>query len=1056
MNSNKPFLDSIFNNYLSSVYRKDNGMLNSNLFVILNAYSEVLNDISRKTSVIQGDIYIPTASASGLEDNFGFLIDFPRPPSFNIRSDGTEVYRAMLKTLFSYLASGSTVATMDSAVTDIISLLEQDPTTTKAARVQNFTELAFDATQIELSYNAVSTGSSLLGPAEPSDIFMSPAGLTVSSYDDIKKTITFFGDVQTGVQYTISYYRDASFVTGTNWMNLTDPSDQNVSPMNLAAGPVNTYYNSEFSYWWAENNSDGNGVLIDSFQIVLGDSELIWRLPAKSIRFSSPFDGRLIDRTYEFYNQSGTAFDITKINDINPDILFTDEPNDYQQDVSAKSSNYYIRYSNNNNGPESAFAEFSGSFNRYKKRFESIEFPSKNFGTLDFFEKGETFNPDDLFGYGTKNIWLDASYNSILESYVINNANIFDRDFSLHEYINYFEGFEGGTLKRISSNYAEGTRITDLVGSPINDKDDCLMIMSSGTGTSTIVSPIITGTALEDTNHIEVDFFDPINSETSTYIDIIHTGIGVNDYFRFRFGVEPGNVITFPGSEPGSTITFSGSNSNLRPLTLEETKPFNFVETYFSSTESTNYSIRASSPLVYSSGNPFPVSDQSLNLTSLNSLTPSGNSELVLNADYFEIDLDITGTSASSSFLFSRYRPFDFGLGVYGATETLNFFDNGTGGFKYLIETQSVTGTGLGAIFSTVPNGGTTTIPSLGSGNHNIKIVRGSGIIIDGITYNLGSTAFANPLGNPALFWNEYPLGQKSDLSSGFISNNPYNDGGELGNTNSFQLSMAGPMDLSHYLFGNKALREEFSTTRIPISGALAFSGTINTPYFYQEFNDPFQTIAPKIYLNQYVRNSNWKRLTMDLSLDGRSADVFLDQSKFYENSDIGFSGTLVGPSGIQLISQSNLPQTEFSYFDNIKLSYYDKDSLLPIYSGVVNIAQDWGGSALDFNAIIDNKYFALEPVPNFQFSVNVLGLSEEYISIISTIIDKIKPAHTLTIPIFLLEQELDTTSLESAISDPATDWESGNISKNVVIEKTSPDQPSGDVQGLITPTGLS
>jgi hypothetical protein len=196
--------------------------------------------------------------------------------------------------------------------------------------------------------------------------------------------------------------------------------------------------------------------------------------------------------------------------------------------------------------------------------------------------------------------------------------------------------------------------------------------------------------------------------------------------------------------------------------------------------------------------------------------------------------------------------------------------------------------------------------------------------------------------------------------------------------------------------------------------------------------------------------------LTFETNLGGTGVSAYLDESKFYTNSDIGFSGTLAGPSGIQLISQSDFPLSEFSYFDNIKLSYYDKNNMLPEYNAVINLTNDWQGSSLDYNIVIDNKYLALEPVPNFQFSVNILGLSEEYIDIINNIINKTKPAHTITVPIFLMEQELDTTSQLPAISDVDTDWETGNISKNVIIEPTSNIDVFGDVEGLIKPSGLS
>lgn len=1116
MNSNRPFLDNMFNQYLPSVYNTDNGMLNSNLFVIFYAYSEVFEDILRNITDVQGDVYIETATQSGLEKNFGLPIDISKPPSLNTVTNGGEIYRAILKTLYAYLLKGATIDTMDNALSLCLSILEVDEGTLSYETINNYTEFSTFDTSVQLTYNAVQVISgSIIGPAGPSQIIMLPTGLTVLDYDDSTKTVFFSGVAQTGVNYKISYFTDASNLTGTNWMNLTNRQDLNVSPMNLKAGPVKTYYNPEFSYWWGKYNFDGSGVSVDEFQITADQSSLVWRLPTKSIQYISPYTNNTLEASYQFYNESGLAYDINFVSDINPDALFEDNPVNYQNISANINKNYFVRYSVNNNGPNTALFPYSGSFFKYQKKYSSILFPSPNFGQLDFFQKGNNFDPNDLFGYGTSNAWLNVG--NVNGNYTLESSSLYNRPFSLHERVLFNENFESGKTNRVGTNYPSGVTVTELVGTPTYDKNDCLMIASSGailgsgsifksgvvisqsipstygygtssgimtpyglltsgiafgaspttivysSGilTSTYVYPLATGNvsfainngtpngtmisgqAYALANKVELDFYDSINSGTNTYVDIIRTGSSTN-YFKFRFGFETGNSISFTGSYS---------------LSLNDTKPYEFVESYFANSGSLFYACVPSGNWALVSGNPTTSSSNySLGTTGTASISFNVDNGTILDSDYIAIEysdsLISTQTDFGPTISLSTIKLINPNNVLANDTDSLLVVN--TTSTSFTLSGQQQVSAGINALTtnaygSNFPVNTSVFDPNgAGAGPHKLEIIRNSGVYFDGNKVDYSTFLFPNwATDNIATFWANGNLG--GDASN--LSNQNYSPTSNLiNNPLSVKISFPANVTLHHVIFGNKSLRD--GAQNISASYSNNFTGNFVTPYFYQIFNSPSTINPPKNYLNEIPRNTLWSTLTCYFGVNYTGADFWFDEDKIF-SSGLTFPAKLSGPSGLTMTQDSRLPMNEFSYFDNVKLSYFDDSALLPGYSGLINLSNDWQGSALDFNAVLDNKYLSLEPSPNFQFVVNIKGISEQFIPIVDGIVDKIKPAHTLAIPIFLFEQDLDTTSqVPPPGSDPETDWESGSILKNVQITGSSPSTPGTD-SGLITPSGL-
>ena len=1018
-------LNNLFNG-LSSIYRTDLGMLNSDLFTVLNAYAESFQDVQRKLNQVAANRYISTAEPDALEANFGILIDFPKPPRLNTLTDGDEIYRAMVRSMFKVFQSGSTNASMNEALDTAVSYLTIDPRTSDAVTITNYTKLLTVDSQIQLSWNAVQvSGALVVGPARPEDIVFFPADVIPTAYDDNNKIVYFTGTANTGTSYQVFYKRDNRTFRGTNWINITDSEAVSPSPFALNSGTVSTYNNIGFSYWYSTYNADGNGVVIDEFKIDRNDSALAWRLPEKTINFVSPYSGEVLTRTIEFYNLSGTAYDIEHLDSVNLDTYFTDEPLSYYNEVSSDFTDYYIRYSQNNSGPNVALDTFTGALPKFLKKYQSIEFTSDNFGQLDFFEKSSGFDVNNLFGTGTRHIWINVP--NANGKYILSSDFLVPREFSLHENTMFFENFETGKLNKIESTYPDGVMITDLVGVPLFEKEDCAMLIAPAGGIPISASPIITGSIVPQINRVQVDFFDPLNSGTSTFIDVSVTGSSLSDYTRFRFGIET-DVLDYE---------FSTSDP------LASSKTFGFVETYFENALSTNRTVTVqnfSQPLIFesynfSSGtNPnILFSNQSMLPSGVVTITPDAPNSLIGNTDTWSVQFEDLGTS-NLTFSLSRYRFLGTGTSSgtpYYASERYDMFPSAS--FWSWSSDTVVSFNPSTEVITMQTLGGTTPIPYV-TGLNTVSILKGVGFSYNGVVYT-GSS-----FDNPGLKWTDVGTGQGANISS--IN---------IGDPNSFSILTDGDVLLDHYELSNSVLRQQFLDT---LSSGSGFTST-SVPYFYQIFTDPNNTISPKVFLNQFPRNEGWQRLIVDFGVGFSGLTASLGESVFLNQSNIGFSGVFSSPSGLALISNSNYPDHEFSYFDNIQASYYNSQATLPEYEAAVSLIDDWNGSALNENAVIDNKFFELDPQPNFQFNVLIKGLDENFIFIINKIIEKLKPAHTIATSIFEIDQTLDTTSLIPIISNNSTDWESGNINNNIIILPSgNTSGTSTDLPGLITISG--
>ncbi len=1054
MNSGKPFLDNLFDG-LSSIYRKDNGMLNSELFVLLNAYGQVLDDSQRELDKIANNTYISSADEDALEDNFGDLINFPKPPRLNTISDGNEIYRAMLQSMFSTFLSGATNATMEQALNTNLSLLTTDPSSDQAVSVDNFAKFDIGTEKIQLTWDAVRPSGNnnqfVDGPARAEDIVFSPQDLIVTSYNSENRFIQFTGTLNTGTNYRISYRRDNQNFEDTNWLNLTDRSQTNVSPLALTDGRIDTFNNPQFSYWWNTFNVDGSGVVIDEFKINRDESSLVWRLPQKTASYISPFTDGVVNQSYPFYNISGTVFDLSVVNTLNPDIKFSNFPLNYQEDVSARFSNYFVRYSNNNQ-TFTAFDEFQGTFTKFVKRQQSIDFPSSDFGRLDFFEKGADFDPDDLFGSGTKHVWLDVLHDPSTTAYIINNANFFERKLSLHDLCLYQENFEEGHLRKISNAVGGIQRITDLVGAPKSDKEDCLMYLANGSGTITSSAPILSPAQYGRANRIKLDIFDALNSGTQTYVDITRTGTS-GEFHRFRFGIDD---------------NFTPQEVINNAAVLVKTQDFGFIRTFFANSASTVNAINAadaanfftpgntvnsSYEFVDGNINNFSKSQLSIKPTGLGVvfITPNGTPNLINNSDKFKIEFTDNGNS-KVSIKFTYFGPTGFGPGK--RTYELSY-DSGVGDVFWKWRRIRRRKTSIFSPFSTQVLGGNTNIP-VTTGNNIFEISNFKNMTLNGIIYtgsqidpssqaifgNLG-TAVAG--GGPNVF-------SASEINSG----DP--DSVLLNVTTS---PARNPIILHAYTFGNSSSEANFDANQQVIGGGattvIVDPRLLLTPYFYQNFTSPNES-SIKHYLPQFPRDFQWRTLTVDFGINYDNLIATLDEAEFL-NTTVGFSGNLISPSGVTMSHVTDFPEHEFSYFDNIKISYFDHNNFIPIYDTRVAPfpEEDWEGSALNHSIVVDNKFFEDEIVSNFQFNVKIVGLDENFIFIINQIIERLKPAHTIVVPIFEQTQSLDTTEQVPAVANTGTDWETGSVLKNIAIKSdgaTNP--PATDKQGYITVSGLN
>jgi len=997
MDSDNIYLDNLFNG-LSSIYRNDNGMLNSNMFIIDNSYAEVFSDVQRKINQVSNNTYIATAEQAALEANFGTLINFPMPPRLNTVNQGGEIYRAMLKAMFKVFQSGATTASMQQALGTAVSYLTVDPNTTAAEQVVNYTTLYVTTSGISLAYPAVqASGGNILGPARTGtaasgDIAFFPSDLIVTNYNPTTNTISFTGTVNTGTNYAIFYNRDNTAYNGTNWVNLTNPTGLAINPLDLIGDPIPSYDNPIFSYWWNTYNTDGNGIIIDQFALSGTDSSLVWRLPEKTIAYTSPFTGRPVTQTVDFYNLTGTAYNIDIVTPSNPDTLFNDVPQNYYSDVSSNFNNYYIRYSANNNSTQPALFPFLGSLPTFTKYYNSISFFSSNFGNLDFFEKGSNFDVNNLLGTGTINAWINVP--NVNGAYNLNNTNIVQRNYSLHEDILYFNNFEDGTLSRVSSTNWSGTRISDEVGVPLYQKEDCLMVFGLESGVSISTSPILNAATTSQGNHIEIDFYDGFNSGTQTLMDIVQTGTA-GQYNRFRFGIDYDSVIS--SSDPFSNSLSSG-----------------FVETYFSSQQSVSHAINLTGSYTYTTGTNTNTifSNQSLYATGNMSFINNAYPALVQNADNLLIQFDYQGGNLFVALASIEPAGISNGEAWYSTLWNQIFVSNGQLGHG---------GSALGTFISN-PHGAPVTsfngggglfgIP-VSSGIHTLQLLNNGNAIFDGATIP------------HAVPWDNLGTLGTAHSTNGVVA--PYNEI-NAGDPLSVSVTVNSGTSILHYEFGNSTLRSQYLQTQS--------TGISQYPYFYQNFTASGQSIVAKNYLSQLPREEGWHTLTVDFTTNYTCLNASMDSNQFL-NLNLPFSGNIASTSGISMITNTNYPLQEYSYFDNVTVSYYDPTKVLPLYNLTPNLAQDWEGSALSQSTILDNKFFQFDPQTNFQFEVIIKGLDPNFIFIINNIVAKLKPAHTIAITIFEQTQTLDTSVQLPVISNTGTNWETGNLNNNIIVEIT-------------------
>ena len=1110
MESSNPFLNNLFNG-LSSVYNNDNGMLNSNMYAVLNSYALVLQDIQRIINNTKANTYIATADPEQLQGNFGTLIGFPKPPRLNSLANGDEIYRAILRALYQDFQLAPTNISIQKAVAIILSFLTTDPTTSDYYLEQDKVFLHIPDNTIQLAYSAVPVVSSQFPNADVNDpstyITFVPEGiLTATSFDTDTNTLTFTGNPTEAQEYTVVYYRDDVSLRGTNWINLTDPTATNTLPLDLKT-TENTFDNYKFSYWWNVYNRDGVGVEILENLLENQDQGIVWRLPQKTISYVSPYNSSgntLLETAVGVYNNQGQIYDISIVTPENPDVLLSTIPLDYFSQVGVNVEDYYIRYSANNDLLV-PFELFDGSFSGFQKNNYSMSFNSVNYGTLDFFEIGDNFDPNNLFGYGTKHVWLDVPY--LRGQYTLNNSNFFDRKVSLHERVLFEDFFEAGNLEKWSTP-TDNAMISEAILNPFEQKEDCIKLFSKASGATTVSTAILPSDISVSGNYVAVDFLDVFNSGTNTYVDVIRTS-GSN-FNQFRFGIVP-------------DINYATA--------LEAGLPEIFVETYFpnsgniSSTVNYNYvSSGTSAPYHLASGNP----NTGLSNTSLRSSTDlttelfanlSGSD--VANSDLIEFGFGWSGNAVDLNFQFIENLPV-VGSNIFAPYNIRLSFDSSSPTILFSIDKFT-----SGGVYN--PSAGDTGI-AISQGYQSIEVIKGQHLKVNGVLYtasqawnpsqiwenaSLGTGALSTGtidafnLGDPKSFavnetasfvtefekhsisginYNtleqgvlvpvalnksdvktilgvfsgstiasgEFPFSDTPSSGAGWYSNVPtlfFTNGNypSLSGAATAQLIPPSGVDYyvqylygpsgssySHFFLGNQGMAEQVAST----------SGSISLPYYYQISNvEGNIDNVPKTFLSGFPRSREWHRLTYDFGTGVSGNSLFsgttagIDQYQFLNMSDIGMP---VQMESLSLNHSTIHPDSEFSYFDNAKVSYYDKNDTLPAYKVGQFIAKDWQGSILDQSTALENRVFAKETIPNFHFLVGVLGWTDDLVFIVQDIVEKLKPAYAFGTVLFKQEQSLDTTaSGNSVLSNPVTNWDSGNTMNNIII------QASGSFEGL-------
>lgn len=996
MNSGNKFLDQLFNN-LSSVYKSDNGMLESNLFILFNAYASEFQGISDLNDDTHNDTYLRLANTNVLEKNFGPFVDFPKPPRLNTVTNGGEIYRAILRSLYDAFLNGSTEQSMDVGLSTVLSFLTIDERTdTTVAESNNVFFNTFDRS-IQLAYGATSSSGTT---AQPSDITIFPSGLVVTSYDDNSHTINFSGTIPiSGQAYIIEYFRDHTSQINTNWVNFTNQNVLSPLPTDLKTFE-DTFQNPKFSFWWNTFNRDGNGVQIIDGALDVSEQGLVWRLPEKFIKFTCPFDGEAKKATIELYNFSGQVYDINSDNkSINPDYKQSCTINSYVDEVSRNPNDYYIRYSQNNS-IFVALDPFVGNVKQREKVSDlSVDFVSDNFGTLDFFEKGPNFDINDAFGFGTKGVWLNVENKNGI--YSLSDTYLFTRAFSLHEDILFSEIFENGQRSLDRFGVISGTAIlAEAVGIPLSQpSEDCLQLV----GDSAVVYPIIASGVVVSGNRVEIDLFDALNSGTQTAIQINlinslnQTSSGNT---TFKFGID---------EDVFGTPFIIGASGNQIP----NTKPYGFIDTYFSSTDDTDYSILKSGNYKLVAGNPNPQSNFSLTASGSSVVIfPNLSGASLINTDH--VLVQFTNNNGPTFRLGQNTR-------IGNVFSTRNIIATiGSPFFQWqntnlFLSGNTVTGVSVG--------GGLTTIPKI-SGVNTIELTKGQNIKINGVPYAGAGNIIYDP----------------NNLHAGPPS-------GTLGFAQSISVVAGSGLPIHHFTVANEFTKQKYGQSS-------------NLPYFYQLAPSGQDiNLTSKVYLGGVPRELGWHRLVLDLGSGINHITSSIDNFKFLDtqlgySGSFGFAGDLNDSKAITLNHTTIFPDREFSYFDNVNLTYFTPTQTRPRYNYQEDITQDWQGSFLDQSAVLSNRVFKGSRQANFTFELIIKGLENKFLFIISSLVDKLKPAHTLVDLEVQTDNTLNTTSLVAEFVDDPRNWETGNLLSNVIVTPEVDAEDALDLPGIITISG--
>lgn len=993
-------LVNIINN-LSSIYKKDDGIKNYNIYTILNAIASELQDVSRIIVDTKSNTYLNEANADSLQDNFGTMVDFKKPPRLNNLTNGDEIYRAILKALYNAFLNGSTVDSMKIALETVLSFITIDPNGGITSQTDNITLTKFD-NSITLFFNAVSSSGTT---PSINDFSISPSGIIYpTSYNVNTKTLSFTGNIPASGQYfDVVYYKNNATLSGTNWINMNDETI--VKPLSYDLNTIeNTYFNMKYSYWWNTYNRDGQGVQIIDGALDKSEQALVWRLPEKSITFKDKYDGTIKEYTIPLYNYSGQVYDINNNDkEINPDVLVNPSISDYTSQISKYISDYYVRYSNNNEY-FIPLNKFNGSFTAPGITKNSlVSFSSNDFGALDFFEKGDNFNENDLFGTGTKHVWTNVLNNN--GYYTLSDNNLFERPYNLHEEIFFNENFESGEVSKnrfiIKENVGGNILISDIIGTPINNGEDCLSIILNTSGLSSTSKTSIYANVdnLQNINNIKFDISDPLDKNSEFYVDI--NMIDENNIQKtFRYGLRGMDI-----SDVDSFV---------------ETKKYGFLESYFNNINATNYTIYSNKPYILISGNNnINYSNYSVNLDKNSTTIVNINKNILNQSTLFEIDWKSQYEGMIINIGYIKPIPNTYrldGKQAYSYSEfnlqtpNISVYNLASGSYNYINREKC-------------SNWGFTDSGKYKSGGG--QYINQSQFLVKPFDFNNLSFTTSGIFINDSNISTWNILGLQLARVITHTPNEYYCiDDFNINATDGVKISYSSPLSginntssISHLFFGNQIN----STLNI-------YNTSTQNSYFYEVYSG--NNIIDGKVLNQITRKNDWRTLNLNINNGIINFNVNEKNIASYnigQNYLIGMSGSYYNPESISLNFEKENGSVNY-FIDNYTLSCYSGNSINTIFEYSENLYEDWQGSYLGQSTIIDNKVFKDDQRTSFVFEISLKGVTNKYVYILEKIIDKLKPAHTMVELDIQTDHDINTTSQIIEYLTDERNWENGQI----------------------------